>query len=233
MANPQLEDGYTSLANDIMDHLAGIRVPGEARQVLDFILRKTYGWHKKEDPISLTQFEKATGLKRANVVRSLKTLLRMNIIYKGSINLDTPSINNDTTNIQVYGFQKDFDSWRVVSKQIPSIITDTEGSIKSGKRVVSELIHTKDKLQKKTNKRKVSTLSDEEWLEKIKPLYPTVDVEQEINNCKAHFLPEEPTRRRILNWLKIAVKKNTPFKGKTQPDDAYSHLEVIHHGKSD
>ena len=47
MANPQKENGYTSIANDIVEALAGIRIPGEARQCLDVILRKTYGWNKK------------------------------------------------------------------------------------------------------------------------------------------------------------------------------------------
>ena len=57
MASPQLKDGYVAIANEIMDALAHIRIPGEARQVLDVILRKTYGWKKKEDEISLSQFK--------------------------------------------------------------------------------------------------------------------------------------------------------------------------------
>jgi hypothetical protein len=48
MANPQAEHGHVDIANEIMEALAKISIPSEARRILDFILRKTYGWHKKE-----------------------------------------------------------------------------------------------------------------------------------------------------------------------------------------
>ena len=38
MANPQTENGYTKIANEIMEALAHIRIPGEAMQVLLVIL---------------------------------------------------------------------------------------------------------------------------------------------------------------------------------------------------
>jgi len=37
MANPQLVDGYTRIDNALLDALARIRIPGEARQVFDVI----------------------------------------------------------------------------------------------------------------------------------------------------------------------------------------------------
>ena len=67
MAEPQKENGYTPIANEIMDALCRIRIPGEERQVLDCIFRKTYGWNKCEDSISLTQFMEMTGLKKPAV----------------------------------------------------------------------------------------------------------------------------------------------------------------------
>jgi len=62
MANPQIENGYTRIANETMDALAKIRIPGQARQVLDFILRKTYGWNKKTDMISFITIRKRDGI---------------------------------------------------------------------------------------------------------------------------------------------------------------------------
>lgn len=82
MANPQIENGYTRIANEIMDALAKIRIPGQARQVLDFILRKTYGWNKKTDMISLSQFVEGTGLSKVAVCKGINKLLGMNIITK-------------------------------------------------------------------------------------------------------------------------------------------------------
>jgi len=72
MANPQKENGYTAIANEIMDALIKIRVPGEAMQILLVILRKTYGWNKRQDAISLSQFFKDTGMKKPSIIRLSK-----------------------------------------------------------------------------------------------------------------------------------------------------------------
>ena len=124
----QKENGYTSIANELMDALSKYRVPGEQRQCLDFVLRKTYGWNKKWDKISLSQFTKGTGLKRPNVVRALKSLVLKKIVLK-----------NDTTYTTSYQFNKKYEQWEVVSKKIP-----LKSSIKSDNQVVSKVIHTKE-----------------------------------------------------------------------------------------
>ena len=56
--NPQLENGFTRLSNEILDELCKIRISGEAMQALLTVLRKTYGYHKKSDNISLSQLPK-------------------------------------------------------------------------------------------------------------------------------------------------------------------------------
>lgn len=108
MANPQCENGYTKISNEILEALAKIRINGEASQVLLVILRKTYGFNKKKDKISLSQFVLSTGIKRPNVCRALNKLISMNII-----------IQIDKDNITIYQFNKDFDVWKPLSKQIP------------------------------------------------------------------------------------------------------------------
>ena len=68
MRSPQLENGHTRLANEIMEALCRFRIPGVERQVLDAIIRKTYGWHKKKDAISLSQFVEMTGVTKAHEI---------------------------------------------------------------------------------------------------------------------------------------------------------------------
>ena len=53
---PQLENGYTKIANELLEAIAAIRIPGEAMQVLLVIIRKTYGYCKKKDAISISLF---------------------------------------------------------------------------------------------------------------------------------------------------------------------------------
>ncbi len=79
--------------------------------MLDLIFRKTYGWHKKADVITLGTFSKLTGLSRSHIQRSLSVLLKMNLIIKG-VPKDGYSVPKDGYRLpNVYGIQKDFEKW--------------------------------------------------------------------------------------------------------------------------
>jgi len=103
MANPQKENGFTPIANEILERLVNTALLGSEFQVLLFIIRKTYGYHKKKDRISLTQFEKGTGLSRPTVVKTLKNLMSRNMIIK----IVLPNDNVE------YTFVKDHEDWVV------------------------------------------------------------------------------------------------------------------------
>lgn len=110
MANPQCENGFTKIANDTQDAFARIRIPGEARQVLDFVLRKVYGWNKKSDRISLSQFVLGTGLRKPKIIQAIRKLEAMNLIsHKGNASVD--KVGN------LYTFNKDFDTWKPLPKK--------------------------------------------------------------------------------------------------------------------
>lgn len=64
MINPQIENGYTKIATEIIEKFCYYRISGEEWLVLWVVLRKTYGWNKKEDKISLSQFADLTKLSR-------------------------------------------------------------------------------------------------------------------------------------------------------------------------
>lgn len=108
MANPQTENGFVRIATAIMDRLCKMRIPGEARQVLDFVIRKTWGFNKKSDIISVSQFVEGTGLSRQHVYRARLKLEKMNLIrtQKGS------------TGMVSYSFQKDYDQWKGEPKKV-------------------------------------------------------------------------------------------------------------------
>lgn len=120
MASPQIQNGYIKLANEIMDALVGYRIPGQARQVLDFILRKTYGFNKKEDVIPLSQFVEATGMKKPAVCRAINLLINRGMIIK-----------KDNPRGTSYRFVKDFHQWERLSKKIttPSYAHSSTGAL--------------------------------------------------------------------------------------------------------
>lgn len=133
MANPQLENGYTKIANELLEALCRIRISGEARQVLDAILRKTYGFNKIEDRVALSQICLLTGLKKQVVCRSLNKLSSMNLVIK-----------KDTDLGNVYRFNKDFDQWKPLSKKITVLNIDNAGVLNNVKGGYSKKRHTKE-----------------------------------------------------------------------------------------
>ncbi len=106
MASPQLENGYTKIANEILEALARIRIAGEAGQVFYFILRKTYGFNKKADPISLSQFSLGTGLKKNTICKAINKLKELNLITNKGNDLAT-----------IYSINKDFSTWKALPKK--------------------------------------------------------------------------------------------------------------------
>lgn len=160
---PQLEDGYIRIATELWEAFMKIRIPGEARQILNAIIRKTYGWQKKWDTISLSQFEKMTGIKQPNIVRARKKLLDMNLIIIKKDNKDNVS----------YCIQKDYHKWRPLSKKI-TLSKKIMAVIKKDNESLSKKIDTKDTNTKDTNT-KDKTLVDKSTKKKIKkPTNPNI-----------------------------------------------------------
>ena len=136
MDSPQLENGYTKIVNELMDALIKYRIPGEQMQCLLFIIRKTYGWNKKEDDISLSQFVDATGINKPCVVRAINGLKEKKIIAV---------IKKDNRTTTTYRFNKFYKTWKALSKKIIVIKKDNKS--------LSKKIHTKETIQKKVCKK--------------------------------------------------------------------------------
>jgi len=82
LAKPQLENGHTRIANEILDHLVLLYLSPNEWQVLFCIIRKTYGFHKKVDYITNKQIVTATGLGKTVVSRTLRKLQQRQLINR-------------------------------------------------------------------------------------------------------------------------------------------------------
>ena len=120
MANVQVENGYTRIANEALEALVKVRLPPSEKDLILFIIRKTYGYNKREDRISLTQFEKGTDLSRPTVVKALRNLISRKIVVKTGLLLR---------------FNKDYETWVVNAGLLvkSSNIFGKGGFTKSGK----------------------------------------------------------------------------------------------------
>ena len=135
---PQLEDGYTKIANKILEKLATINLSSYQSRILFFIFRKTYGFNKKEDWISNSQIVIGTGIHKAHVSRTKKELIIRKLVA---------SNGNKIT------FQKNSRLWCELPKQVT--VTSTGNKVTStGTRVTSTgqklplQADTKDNIQK-------------------------------------------------------------------------------------
>jgi phage replication O-like protein O len=63
--------------DDLLPYLKGTEL-----KVLLFLIRKTFGWQKKEDRISLSQFAKGTGISRPYIVEALRQLHDCHLIFR-------------------------------------------------------------------------------------------------------------------------------------------------------
>lgn len=82
--SPQLEDGYTRIANELIEAIACAGFTANQHAVLWAILRKTYGYNKKSDDISLSQIAEMTGVDRSNVRRALISLSAQQVIIRSN-----------------------------------------------------------------------------------------------------------------------------------------------------
>jgi phage replication O-like protein O len=103
MANPQKENGYTPIANELLDALIVFRIPGEMRQVFDAIIRKTYGFNKSEDHISNSQIVAMTKMKKQNVSRATIGLVKHKLVIRS----DEPTAKGYLLKIN-----KDYSQWQ-------------------------------------------------------------------------------------------------------------------------
>jgi phage replication O-like protein O len=167
---PQLEN-YTKIANELLEAIAAIRIPGEAMQILLVIIRKTCGYHKKKDAISLSQFASITGMKKPNVCRAVKKLLDMNIIKPLSKKI-IKIIEKDNAYISEYELNKDFASWKPLSKKI-TLSKKIINVIKKDNLPLSKKIPTKETITKERKKEypaeKSDDISGEKSLKEKKP----------------------------------------------------------------
>ena len=107
---PQLEDGFSRIANEILEAMARTPFSDYESRCVHFLWRKTYGWQnpngesKKVDAISHTQWAEGTGMPRRHVDRVLVRLTKRNIITK-------QIVYRGTKRVILWGFQKRYKEW--------------------------------------------------------------------------------------------------------------------------
>lgn len=81
--NPQIEEGHTKIANELLEAINRTMLTAYEYRVLSVIIRNIYGWHGRKDAeISLKEFEQATGIDPRHVSRAIRLLVARNMITR-------------------------------------------------------------------------------------------------------------------------------------------------------
>lgn len=151
MVNPQVENGYVRIANEIIDRLVGLNIPGLELRAILFVLRKTYGYNQKDDSISYSQVAKALKTKRSRAYLTVKSLISRNIL---GVYQEVDSLTN-----RLY-FKKDYSKWKVkkvstnretVSQAVDRGVSTNRETTKDNKDIIQQVVDIKQQVFKDNN----------------------------------------------------------------------------------
>lgn len=104
MANPQLENGFIRIANELYVAMYSVDLNGSELRILHFIIYQTYGYNKKSRLLSAPYIANGTHLSIQAVRKGLKSLIEKNIIHAD------PGYSNSP---KVLSVNKKYKEWRL------------------------------------------------------------------------------------------------------------------------
>ncbi len=192
MASPQLKDGFTQIADEIIEALMRTNLSAYQSRILWVIFRKTYGFRKKEDWISNSQMIEMTGLHRSHICRTIRELKDKNMITKRGNKI---------------GFQKDYQRW----SELPKGVTSHQLPIQVKKLPIQATqlpiqADTKENIQKKPTKEKdlrplVASLP------RVPPALPPQHLGDGLEGFIRDYCEVKPENREKSMVLFLAYKK--------------------------
>ena len=238
MADVQIENGYTRVANELLEAVYKTDFTATELKILLFVMRFTFGFSKKSHQFSLTFISKGIGISKRYASNSVGKLINDNILKVIKEHTDTES--------RIVQLNKNYDKWmnRTAVQLVKQSMTgeaeyDTTDELEF-KPTVEPHFHQDKQTLKKPLKKDIPVkhkygeyqhvlLKDEE-LEKLKSEYETTLTEHcityldeyiEMKGYKAqsHYLC-------IRKWVVDAVKRKGDLDGNTRSsNNGYGHVK--------
>jgi phage replication O-like protein O len=118
MTNVQPENGFTRVANELLEVVAYQKFNGTQSRIILTLWRYTYGFSRKEHDLSLTFISKATGIHKQQVKKEMDKLIENKVIL-----VTEESTYNTSRKIQ---FNKDYSQWKDL--QLPKELTVSQNT---------------------------------------------------------------------------------------------------------
>ncbi len=104
MANPQKEDGYTPIANQLLEAVYGANFTATELKTILFIMRYTYGFSRKEHQFSLTFISKGVGVSKRYASSAIAKLIEDKVLIVVKEHTDTQS--------RIIKLNKNYNLWK-------------------------------------------------------------------------------------------------------------------------
>ena len=186
MANPQKENGFTGIANEILEKVIATPFIATHLKIILVCWRYSYGFNKKDAALSESFIANATGISKRYISSELKALFDckvLKIIKEASY-----------TSSRVIAFNKNYDEWEygtTVPQVNQGLTVEAEYST-----TVEPQFNTTDELQfyqKRKHKENINKYSSQ--FENFYKIYPRAAEKKRTltnwNKCLKEYPPEE------------------------------------------
>ena len=200
------EPNTTQIPNVILDFWIHELDPIEFK-VLLLICRKTMGWHKKKDKISIPSISDSTGVSDRTIQRAINRLIGLKLVCRNFNKKQYGDYSPNTYSINVIELNK------------KTKIKGGGGDIRDTRGVVTPVSPTKPKVLFKSNISKGNTFntsdsepqnSDNEDLEGFALDLPfSIDEKEEQYDQSGRKYPRKPEQEKSFQWLK-SLNLDTP-----------------------
>lgn len=211
----QVPKNSTPVHNDIISALCCVKLSSSEINIIFAIVKKTYGWDKKMDWISLSQLEALTGIASRHCCSYVNKLVAKKVVLKikGKIGLNkrTKEWTLHKRGVQELGVQEPGRKLQELGKKLQEL-GDTKETI------------TKETIQnKKIYKKNYDNLGEfknikltKEEQAKLRNRYSSQETENAITEMSIWLKQNNKTYKdyyaALLGWIKRSKEKTTPTK---------------------
>lgn len=203
MASPQLENGYTSIANEILDNLCKLSLNGTELKVVICIFRYTFGFRRKSHKLSASFISRYGNCELSSVKRALKRLQEKKIVV--CVNPEKKGVTAELM------FNKNYEQWSTSSKKATS--SEITTSSKTATRPVAELppepVAELPPKKIKKEKQNINKNIYDDFFEKVWKEYPRKKGKSEVSKKAKKELYEagEKIVLGAINFYKAELEK--------------------------
>ena len=177
MASPQVENGYTRLANELLEALCRARLGGREMRVVLAVARLTYGYGEKEAKISLRRLSQLTGIPKEDVCKTLRRLAKKKVV----------SVRKEKGRLRM-GIQKDYEKWGLAKAPIGK-----NANWQNYQRGVSK--NTNSGVGKSTNLKSAETIAPQDIPGNLKKIY-----KENFKEISLERDPEGDVKEIVSSW---------------------------------